>query len=332
MQICRCAPHAAGMSPPQVQPTRTGYAISVSTAVAHAYDFVDQVFSPENVHIAQEYKPWKRCSLIVDCNVHALYGNQIEAYFDNHHISVRLVQIEITEDQKNISSLLNVCEILKGFELLRREPVLVVGGGLTTDVVGYQRLMPLGIFFRTLTILASFACAIYRRGTPYIRVPTTLVGLVDASIATKVAVNWNGSKNQLGAFYEPVKTVIDFHFLRSLPLPEIRNGLAEIIKVAACTQPEIVELLEKHGNELVNTKVGQSDGASDSLVAASELILKESKIHNDTSGSCYHTLPIQNVRLMLKQVSGVCWRRRCLTRGSSNWTVSCSLVILGPQY
>ncbi|KAL6811853.1 3-dehydroquinate synthase [Trichoderma camerunense] len=245
------------MFPPQVQPTKRGYVVSVRTAIEHDYDFVDQVFSLSNVNLASEYKPWNRCSLIVDCNVHALYANQIKAYFDFHHIPVRAVQIEVTEDQKNFSTLLNACEILKGFELLRREPVLVVGGGLTTDVVG-------------------FACAIYRRGTPYIRVPTTLVGLVDAAIATKVAVNWDGSKNQLGAFYEPLKTVIDFHFLRSLPLPEIRNGLAEIIKVAACTLPEIVDLLEKHGNELVNTKIAQLDGASDSLVIASELILKES--------------------------------------------------------
>ena len=65
------------------------------------------------------------------------------------------------------------------FGLLRKEPVLVVGGGLTTDVAG-------------------LACATYRRGTNYIRVPTTLIGLIDASVAIKVAVNHGRTRTGSG--------------------------------------------------------------------------------------------------------------------------------------
>ncbi len=65
---------------------------------------------------------------------------------------------------------------------MRKEPVLVVGGGLTTDVAG-------------------FACAAYRRSTGYVRVPTTLIGLIDASVSIKVAVNHGPLKNRLGAYH-----------------------------------------------------------------------------------------------------------------------------------
>ena len=76
--------------------------------------------------------------------------------------------------------------------------MLVVGGGLTTDVAG-------------------FACATYRRSTNYIRVPTTLIGLIDASVSIKVAVNHGNSKNRLGAYHASQKVILDFSFLRTLP-------------------------------------------------------------------------------------------------------------------
>ena len=70
----------------------------------------------------------------------------------------------------------------------------MVGGGLTTDVTG-------------------FACSAYRRGTNYIRVPTTLIGLIDASVAIKVAVNHGHLKNRLGAYHPSRTVILDFSFL-----------------------------------------------------------------------------------------------------------------------
>lgn len=66
------------------------------------------------------------------------------------------------------------------FGIIRKEPVLVIGGGLVTDVAG-------------------FACAAYRRTTNFIRIPTTVIGLIDASVSIKVAVNYGNYKNRLGA-------------------------------------------------------------------------------------------------------------------------------------
>ena len=130
--------------------------------------------------------------------------------------------------------------------------MLVVGGGLTTDVAG-------------------FACASYRRSTPYIRIPTTLIGLIDASVSIKVAVNHGKHKNRLGAYHASEKVLLDFSFLATLPEDQVRNGMAELIKIAVVGNAEIFELLEAHGPELLRTRFGHLDG-SPALRAAGERV------------------------------------------------------------
>ena len=97
---------------------------------------------------------------------------------------------------------------------MRRETPLVVGGGLITDIIGT-------------------ACSLYRRSTSYVRLPTTLIGLIDASLAIKVGGNLAGKyKNRIGAFHPHAGVILDFHFLKSLPRQHIRNGLAELTKIS----------------------------------------------------------------------------------------------------
>jgi 3-dehydroquinate synthase len=115
-----------------------------------------------------------------------------------------------------------------------------VGGGLVTDVAG-------------------FACATYRRSTNYIRVPTTLIGLVDAGVAIKVAVNHGKLKNRLGAYHAPKKVILDFSFLQTLPTDQVRNGMAELVKIAVVSNAEVFELLYEYGEELLRTHFGYID-------------------------------------------------------------------------
>ena len=93
-----------------------------------------------------------------------------------------MVPVQIRETAKSLATFERIVGEFDAFGLRRTEPVLVVGGGLTTDVAG-------------------FACASYRRNTPYIRIPTTLIGLIDASVSIKVAVNHGKNKNRLGAYH-----------------------------------------------------------------------------------------------------------------------------------
>jgi demethyl-4-deoxygadusol synthase len=110
------------------------------------------------------------------------------------------------------------------------------------------------------TDVAGFACSTYRRRTNYIRVPTTLIGLIDASVAIKVAVNHGKLKNRLGTYHASQEVILDFSFLKTLPIDQVRNGMAELIKIAVVGNKEIFELLESHGEALLQSHFGHVNG------------------------------------------------------------------------
>ena len=114
----------------------TTYSVSTSLEIAHSYHFVNNIFDPKSPNLAELYKPWKRCLVIVDYCVCNLYGDHIRTYFKAHDIAATIQSAYITEDRKSVETLLEVCNWITDFDILRREPVLVIGGGLVTDVVG----------------------------------------------------------------------------------------------------------------------------------------------------------------------------------------------------
>jgi len=118
----------------------------------------------------------------------------------------------------------------------------------------------------------SFACAAYRRNTNYIRIPTTVIGLIDASVSIKVAVNYGNYKNRLGAYHAPMHTFLDFSFLRTLPEAQIRNGFAELIKISTCGHLPTFNLLDKYCEKLISTGFGRADGADKEVYDAADQI------------------------------------------------------------
>ncbi|MEC4983186.1 MAG: sedoheptulose 7-phosphate cyclase [Oscillatoria sp. PMC 1068.18] len=199
--------------------------------------YVDGAFKKENSEIAESYQKFGRCLAVIDEKINKLYGDQIQAYFQYHNIALKIFPIAIPEWKKSLETIEKIIDAFAEFGLIRKEPVLVVGGGLITDVVG-------------------FACAMYRRKSNYIRVPTTLIGLIDASVAIKVAVNHKKLKNRLGAYHASQKVILDFSFLKTLPTSQVRNGMAELVKIAVVSQKEVFELLEKHGKDLLENHFG----------------------------------------------------------------------------
>ena len=101
--------------------------------------------------------------------------------------------------------------------------IIGLGGGCTTD-------------------LAGFAAATYMRGVPWVAVPTTLVGQVDAAIGGKTAVDLPGGKNLVGAFHWPARVVIDPGLLETLPESEHRNGMAEVVKTGLLMNDPVWDL------------------------------------------------------------------------------------------
>jgi demethyl-4-deoxygadusol synthase len=203
--------------------------------------YVEGAFAIENSEIAESYLQFGRCLMVVDATVYGLYGEQIQNYFKHYQIELKVFPVSIKETDKTLRTFEQIIDAFADFGLVRKEPVLVVGGGLTTDVAG-------------------FACATYRRRTNYIRVPTTLIGLIDASVAIKVAVNHGKLKNRLGAYHASQKVILDFSFLKTLPIDQVRNGMAELIKIAVVANREIFDLLEEYGEALLKTRFGYLNG------------------------------------------------------------------------
>jgi len=200
-------------------------------------DLIEGLFEVGNSALADNYRDLGRCLAVVDHNVDRLYGDQMRSYFEYYEIDLTVFAIEISEPAKTIETFLKITDAFCDFNLKRKEPVLVIGGGLVLDVAG-------------------FACSAYRRSTNYIRVPSTLIGLIDAGVAIKVAVNHGKLKNRLGAYHPPKQVILDFSFLKTLPVDQIRNGMAELVKIAVVSNEEVFNLLEQHGEELLYNHFG----------------------------------------------------------------------------
>jgi 5-deoxy-5-amino-3-dehydroquinate synthase len=111
-----------------------------------------------------------------------------------------------------------LCRRFAQVGLSRADVVVAVGGGIVTDVAG-------------------FAAATYHRGTPYVNVPTTLLGQVDAAIGGKTGVNLPEGKNLMGAFWQPGAVLCDTETLDSLPPREWACGKGEMAKYAFLGDP-----------------------------------------------------------------------------------------------
>ncbi|PHH81786.1 hypothetical protein CDD82_7892 [Ophiocordyceps australis] len=226
-----------------VSATQKGFQVCGYEKIEYDFEFLDGVFELAHGQLAQCYSKWKRCLAVMDLNMYTLYGKQMQRYFDHWGIALSVHKTMIGEKAKSMETLLGIVDSMNEFGVYRKEPVLVVGGGLVTDVAG-------------------FACAAYRRNTNYIRIPTTVIGLIDASVSIKVAVNYGRYKNRLGAYHAPVHTFLDFGFLRTLPTAQIRNGFAELIKISSCAHKETLDLLDAHCEALIATAFGRLDAAA----------------------------------------------------------------------
>ena len=233
-----------GYPAPTLTATDRQFRVEAYEKIEYSLLYVDGAFAVENPEIADRYRPFGRCLMVVDETVLDLYGPQIEAYFEHHRITLTAFPVVVRETDKSLRTLEQMVDAFGRFGLLRQEPVLVVGGGLTTDVAG-------------------FACASFRRSSNYIRVPTTLIGLIDASVSIKVGVNHGRYKNRLGAYHASQQVILDFSFLRTLPADQVRNGMAELIKISTVANSGIFELLEKHGEDLLHSRFGHLEGSAE---------------------------------------------------------------------
>ncbi len=137
-------------------------------------------------------------------------------------------QIIDDEKHKNMAQYNECLEfVYKIYSNTGKYPTIInFGGGIVTDIGG-------------------FVASSFRRGLTSINVPTTLLGMVDASIGGKVGVNYHNKKNLIGAFYQPKLVITDIDLLKTLPIKEFRNGVAEIIKYGMVCSSNLFNKLNK---------------------------------------------------------------------------------------
>lgn len=146
-----------------------------------------------------------------------------------------IVCVEQGEGSKSIAVFEQLCQTMLENNFARTDCVVAVGGGVVGD-------------------LSGFAAASYMRGIDFYNIPTTLLSQVDSSIGGKVAVNFGGVKNIIGAFYQPKAVLIDPDTLDTLSERHYANGLAEGVKMAVCFDEKLFELFE---NEDIKENIEQ---------------------------------------------------------------------------
>jgi 3-dehydroquinate synthase len=227
--------------------------VKAQTSFAYDYTFLDGdddsagCFDKKSSYMADRFRSYGRCVVVIDARVHSLYGEAMQAYFTHHGMGLKVLPLGIDEEQKSLKTVEDVMVFFAEVGLMRRETPLIAGGGLITDIVGT-------------------ACSLYRRSTSYVRLPTTMIGMIDAAIAIKVGGNLAEThKNRIGAFHPHDGVIIDFHLLKTLPEAHIRNGIAELIKISSVEHLECFEILEKHSVDLIKYKFGYADDSPPGL-------------------------------------------------------------------
>lgn len=180
-----------------------------------------------------------------------IYTNNVEAAIDgiagngNHNLTVciadantaryapagaGLITIPAGDENKTLETVTRVWDEMERMGVTRRTLVINLGGGMVTD-------------------LGGFAAATFKRGVRFINVPTTLLGAVDAAVGGKTGFNYNGLKNEIGAFAPASDVIISTRFLDTLPVEEMKSGYAEVVKHAMLSdRGELLRLLEHDFN------------------------------------------------------------------------------------
>ncbi|NEB71858.1 ROK family protein [Streptomyces fulvissimus] len=193
--------------------------------------------------------------LLADANVSRIYGQSLVQELEAAGFRPLLKNVTAGELSKNWETLENILRVFESTGVSRNQhPIVALGGGAVLDSVG-------------------LAAGLYRRGVPYVRVPTSLVGLIDASVGAKVAINLFGHKNRVGLFYTPNSVILDAAFLRTLPPRFMISGLAEMIKIAVVAETELFGLMELHSACLTDPSFYRTEPGLGLLARAADAMM-----------------------------------------------------------
>ena len=173
--------------------------------------------------------------IITNKSVKDKYAKAIYCELKHSGFGVEFNLVADSEKSKSITTASSVIQNMARYDKKKRIFIIALGGGVIGD-------------------LAGFIASIYKRGIPYIQIPTTLLAQVDSSIGGKTAIDLVQGKNLIGAFYQPRLVFSDVSLLKTLPLKQLRSGLAEIIKYGIIKDPFLFKYLEKKYRDILGLK------------------------------------------------------------------------------
>ncbi len=202
-----------------------GYALLIGwDCLSRAGDFLRQYSLEGEVFVLSDKKVWD------------LYG---KAFSDGLSASeygiIDTLLIEPGEESKTLDNWRAALDRLVSLEdgSIQRMFLVNLGGGVVGD-------------------LGGFVAAAYRRGIPFVQVPTTLLAQVDSSVGGKTGVNHPGGKNLIGAFNQPALVVMDLKTLATLPEREVRSGMMEVVKYGLIWDASLFAYLEQDSSHIIS--------------------------------------------------------------------------------
>lgn len=177
--------------------------------------------------------------LVIHPRALRLTGDTVREELASAGFTALTAEIPDAEEGKHIEVASFCWQVLGQNDFTRSDAVVAVGGGAVTD-------------------LAGFVAATWLRGVKVIHMPTSLLGMVDASVGGKTGINTAEGKNLVGAFHPPAGVLADLDTLDTLPKNEMISGMAEVIKCGFIADPAILDLIE-------NDPAAVSDPRSDAV-------------------------------------------------------------------
>ena len=213
-----------------------GWQTSLKHCEPSAYEviMVNNCFDIGNREVLEAVRS-KKAFCIVDENVHRILGWKISGYFQALGQELHLFRLDASEKNKTLTNVERFMEFCLGHGMGRRDTVLCIGGGIVCDIGG-------------------MAASLIRRGVPCVKIPTTLLGMIDGSIGVKTGVNFSGFKNSIGTFSMPKCVFVDLSLLKTVPVSEIGFGLIEMAKILSLKSRKNWELFIENFEDLINLR------------------------------------------------------------------------------
>lgn len=203
-------------------------------------------------NLSQCFNLQRKVLIITDDGVPSKYSKMVES----NCLQSKIFVFPQGEKSKNIKTLENILTAMSEFNMDRTDCVVAVGGGVVGDISG-------------------LASSLYMRGIDFYNVPTTLLSQVDSSIGGKTAVDFNGIKNLMGAFYQPKGVVIDVSTLSTLDDRQFSNGISESVKMALTSDNKLFERLEGYSYQEIKQNIQSI--IIDSLTIKKKIVEKDEK-------------------------------------------------------